>query len=418
MTITVHPSKIEGQLKAPASKSYAQRVLAAALLAKGTSIIKNPSRCDDALAAMKVIQQLGAQIQDYDDRLIVEGGFNPNEQKLNCGEAGLGIRMFPVIASLAKKPMVITGTGSLFDRPVHMVEDALNQLKVSCKTRNGFIPIWIKGPLKGGELTIDGSLSSQILTGLLMTLPVAKKSSVIHVKDLKSSPYIDMTLEVMEQFGIQGSNHHFERFEIPGKQKYQATEISIEGDWSGVAFQLVAGVLGGSITVNGIKQESKQADKEILKALQLAGTELRWNGDSLSVSRPEILQPFEFDALHCPDLFPPLVALAAHCKGTSKISGVQRLKHKESNRARVLQDELGKMGVPIRFDPENMYINGPAKVRTATIDPHRDHRIAMAAAVSVLSSNASVTIEDAECVSKSYPDFYSDLKSVGGQIDE
>ncbi|MCD6332422.1 MAG: 3-phosphoshikimate 1-carboxyvinyltransferase, partial [Bacteroidales bacterium] len=404
MQLQIYPATLSGAIKAPPSKSYGQRVLAASLLAKGTSVIRNPSRCNDAMSALSVIRQLGARIKDAGDHLIIKGGKNPKGQKLDCGEAGLCIRMFTAIAALYDKPMVMTGSGSLMNRPVDMVAKALEQLGVTCQTRDRYPPIWFKGPLQGGEVTIDGSLSSQLLSGLLMSLPVAPKDSVIQVDRLRSTPYIDMTLEVLKQFGIQvDAAPDYSLFRIQGRQTYTATDISVEGDWSGAAFFMVAGALTGKITVNGLSMDSAQADRAILQPLQQAGAQITELPDGITISADKPLRPFEFNAIHCPDLFPPLIVLAAHCKGTSKISGVQRLKYKESNRALVLQQELGKMGVPIRFDTENMYINGPAQIRQATIDPNGDHRIAMAAAITALHGHHPVTIDQSECVNKSYP---------------
>ena len=181
MLITVQRSKISGEVVAPPSKSYAQRALAGALLAKGTTIIGNPSRSDDALAAMGIIRQLGASIEDKGDHLVIKGGFSPKGQKLDCGEAGLSLRMFSPIAALADQTMLMNGSGSLLKRPVQMIIDSLNQLGCRCQSQDGFLPIWIKGPLKSGKAVIDGSVSSQLLTGMLMALPIIKGDTELTV---------------------------------------------------------------------------------------------------------------------------------------------------------------------------------------------------------------------------------------------
>ncbi len=412
---TVFSSKIEGVVRAPASKSVTQRMLAGALLAQGTSILRNVSDSDDARAAMNVIRQLGAVVTEIPEGLEVRGGLSPVGQKLECGEAGLSIRMFPPIAALTGKNMVLTGTGSLMNRPVNMVAEALIQLGVQCETRGGLPPLWIKGTLKGGELSIDGSLSSQLLTGLLMALPAARQDSVIRVNNLQSRPYVDLTLEILEKFGIRIVNEEYKIFSIPGRQQYKPADLSSEGDWSGAAFMLVAGAIAGTMSIDGLNQISAQADRRILDVIRETGAEVDTNDDRITVTR-KFLKPFDFDATHCPDLFPPLAALAAHCKGSSRISGVGRLKNKESNRAEALKTELGKMGIPIRYDAQQMYITGPARIRSAVIDPHGDHRIAMAAAVAVLNGQAEVSIEEAACVNKSYPAFFNDLIQSGGKV--
>jgi 3-phosphoshikimate 1-carboxyvinyltransferase len=417
MQIAVNRSKISGIVVAPPSKSYAQRALAAALMTKGTTIIHNPSRSDDALAAMGIIQALGANIEDQGTQLLIKGGFSPRVQKLDCGEAGLSLRMFSSIAALADQTMVMNGAGSLTKRPVQMIADSLNQLGCRCQSQDGYLPVWIKGPLQSGKATIDGSVSSQLLTGMLMALPVVKGDSEITVINLQSLPYIDMTISLLKQFGISINHSGYETFHVGGKQKYQPSKISIEGDWSGAAFLMVAGALAGEVTVSGIQANSLQADRQILKALVQAGARVEIKESEITVSRDD-LRAFDFDATHCPDLFPPLVALAAHCKGVSRIEGVGRLVHKESNRSKVLQEEFYKLGISVRIDGGNLYVTGPSLMKTGVVDSHGDHRIAMAATVVALISRTPVRITGAECIAKSYPNFYMDIKSVGGRIDE
>lgn len=417
MQLTVHRSKLSGQTAAPPSKSYAQRALAAALLAKGTSIIRNPSRSDDARAAEEIIRQLGATVHDHGDHIEIKGGFNPKGQKLDCGEAGLSLRMFSPIAALADQTMVMNGTGSLLRRPVQMITDSLNQLGCRSHSQEGFLPVWIKGPLKSGKAVIDGSVSSQLLTGMLMALPVIKGDTEITVNNLQSLPYIDMTIDLLKKFGITVTHRNYEIFHIPGRQKYHPADLSVEGDWSGAAFLLVAGALAGHVSVSGLQTNSLQADRQILKALEFAGAHIVADENSIQVSRAE-LRAFDFDATHCPDLFPPLVALAAHCNGVSRIAGVGRLLHKESNRAKVLQEEFYKLGISMRTDGGNLYVTGPSLMKSGEVDSNGDHRIAMAAATVAMASRTPVKISDSECIAKSYPGFYRDLKNLGGRIDE
>ncbi len=203
METVIVPSEIQGVVQAPPSKSMTQRAIAAALLAEGESIITNPSRCDDSMAAMSIAYGLGAVINNKANELKIKGSRKLKEKVLNCGESGLAIRMFSPIAALHDSEIIMTGTGSLKKRPVSMIEDALRQFKVTCTSEGGFLPLTIKGPIKGGYCEIDGSVSSQLLTGLLMALPVAAKNSEIKVVNLKSKPYIDMTLQVLDRFGIR-----------------------------------------------------------------------------------------------------------------------------------------------------------------------------------------------------------------------
>ncbi|MGD0340224.1 MAG: 3-phosphoshikimate 1-carboxyvinyltransferase [Bacteroidales bacterium] len=410
------PSKVKGEVKAPASKSMTQRAIAAALLAHGQSTITNPSYCDDCLAAMNIAVGLGAKVEPDKDKMKITGSSVLKEKKLNCGESGLAIRMFSPVAALYKTELTITGTGSLKKRPMSMIEDALKQFGIKCESENGFIPLIIKGPLKGGACEIDGSSSSQLLTGLLMALPVAFNDSVVKVSNLKSKPYIDMTMQVLERFGIKVQNDNYNQFIIPGKQTFKPCNFEVESDWSGGAFLLVAGAINGDIIVNGLHTDSRQSDKAILSALDKAGAKMSITGNSIEI-RKSTLKAFEFDATESPDLFPPLASLAAYCKGTSGIKGVARLIHKESDRAAALAEEFGKLNIKVEISGDYMLITG-GEVHGTHVLSHDDHRIAMAVAIAGLGASGKVFIKDSQCVSKSYPGFFDDLRKIGASVYE
>jgi 3-phosphoshikimate 1-carboxyvinyltransferase len=393
-----------------------QRAIAAALLATGESTIINPSYCDDSLAAMSIATGLGARVKPGTSEMVIIGGEELKEPKLNCGESGLAIRMFSPIAALYPQEIFITGAGSLKHRPMNMIEDALRQFGVLCTSNKGFLPLTIKGPLSGGVCEIDGSVSSQLLTGLLMALPLTGKDSIIKVKDLKSKPYIDMTLQVLEKSGIKVINENYSRFIIPGNQKYKAIRFEIESDWSGGAFLLVAGVIAGEVTVEGLRSDSRQSDKAILTALDRAGVKLSISENSITVNRSD-LKAFEFDSTESPDLFPPLVALASYCKGISGIKGADRLIHKESNRAAALVEEFGKLGIKVEVTNDYMIVNG-GKVNGGKVNSHEDHRMAMALATAALGASDKVAIKDSHCIGKSYPGFFDDLRKVGVEVYE
>jgi 3-phosphoshikimate 1-carboxyvinyltransferase len=412
----IDPSAIKGTVKAPSSKSMTQRAIAAALLADGQSIIHNPSYCDDSLAAMSIAVGLGARIEPSNDKMVIDGTGDLKESKLNCGESGLAIRMFSPIAALFDEEITLTGANSLRKRPMSMIGEALNQMGVRCSTSGGFLPLTIKGPLKGGKCEIDGSVSSQLLTGLLMALPLAKDDSVIKVNDLKSKPYIEMTIGILKSFGIVIHNEDYTVFRIPGNQKYFPNDYTVEGDWSGGAFLLVAGALNGELTIKGLHQTSKQSDMAVMKALRDAGAKMKISNDQIEISTSS-LKAFSFDATHSPDLFPPLAALAAFCDGVSTIKGVTRLIHKESDRAHSLRQEFGKLMINIDIDGDIMSITG-GKPQGAKVESHDDHRIAMAMAVAALKANGRVYIRDSQCVAKSYPGFFDDLRMLGAIVHE
>lgn len=412
----VKPSAVNGTQMAPASKSMMQRAIAIASLADGTSILRNYTSCNDSDAALKIAENFGADVTVEGTDVTIKGGFNPKSNTLNCGEAGLGIRMFTPIASLSKTEMILEGEGSLKTRPITMLEAPLSELGVDIKTNNGYVPITLTGPLKGGAAFVDGSVSSQMLTGMLIALPMAQNDTVLTVKDLKSKPYIDMTLEIMEAFGVKVEHDNYKTFTIKGNQTYKACDYSVEGDWSGASFPLAAAGISGEVTVTNLRNDSKQADIAFLEALKSAGASVEQANDYVKVTKKE-LNAFEFDANECPDLFPPLVSLAANCSGVTKLYGVGRLKHKESDRATVLKEEFTKVGVKVELDGDCMMVTG-GSIIGAPMYAHNDHRIAMTAAVAALNATAPIEIENAECIGKSYPGFYDDFASIGASVED
>src|SRR5450759_2707297 len=332
----LEPSAIKGTIKAPASKSMTQRAIAAALLADGESMIHNPSYCDDSLAAMSIAVGLGARVEPLVNKLKIIGSATLKESKLNCGESGLAIRMFSPIVALYPAEITMVGANSLKKRPMIMIEEALNQLGVKCTSSGGFLPLTIQGPIVGGYCEIDGSVSSQLLTGLLMALPLAAKDSEIKVNNLKSKPYIDMTIQILKSFGITVHNTEYNLFQIPGNQKYIPHIYTVEGDWSGGVFLLVSSARNGQLGVQGARTDSMQSDTAIIKALEQAGAQMKISESHIDISKSQ-LKAFEFDATESPDLFPPVVALASYCDGVSTIKGVSRLIYKESDRATALK---------------------------------------------------------------------------------
>ncbi len=422
MIATIHPSKLNGEVIAPASKSSMQRACAAALAAGGTTRLHNPGNSNDDNAALEVIKALGANVHDDGADIIIESsGIRARENRVHCGESGLGIRMFTPLVAMNNTAISITGEGSLVTRPMDFFDLVLPQVGVDVSTNDGRLPIIVKGPLTPQDITIDGSLSSQFLTGMLMAYAASGARDVsIHVTNLKSKPYVDLTLSVMESFGLPvPENRNYESFYFNNNgQKNNpdnSREYTVEGDWSGAAFLLVAGAIAGEITVKGLDTFSTQADKAILKALMDSGAGISIEPNMVSL-RPMPLKAFHFDATDCPDLFPPLVALAAYCDGTTVIEGVERLAHKESNRALTLQEEFGKMGLDIQLQDNLMIIKGGGGLQGADLHSHHDHRIAMAGAVAALRATGTTTVEQAEAINKSYPSFFDHLSQLGATL--
>jgi 3-phosphoshikimate 1-carboxyvinyltransferase len=432
--VTIHPSQLKGNIQAPTSKSSMQRACAAALLRKGETIIRNSGNSNDDLAALGIIEALGAWIEDHDSPWLEDIELEINEGELyiksegvksiardiNCRESGLSVRMFIPIIALSDKTITIKGEGSLRNRPMNFFDEVLPKLGVRIKSNNGKLPIVIQGPIQPKNIEVDGSLSSQFLTGLLMAYSGAGAKDVsIKVKDLISKPYIDLTLNVMKQFGLNvPENKNYEEFIFnrgTNDSGLKIIDYTVEADWSGGAFLLVAGAIAGPITVRGLDLTSTQADRAIVDVLMSINAGIAMEAKGIKI-HPSIMNAFDFDATDCPDLFPPLVALAAYCKGETKVKGVNRLTHKESNRAVSLQQEFAKMGVKIEVEDDLMIIHGGGKLNGATVSSHHDHRIAMACAVAALKADGETIIEEAGAVKKSYPDFYNDLKSLGAAV--
>ena len=425
MIAIIKPSALKGVLQAPTSKSSMQRACAAALVSKGKSVIYHPGDSNDDRVALDIIQRLGARVENVNSELsIVSEGFpftTPHSPfTIHCGESGLSMRMFTPIIALADKEITIDGEGSLLNRPMDFFDEILPRLNVKVKSQNGKLPLTIQGPLEPKNIEIDGSLSSQFLTGLLMAFAAADaKDVIIKVNNLTSKPYIDLTLDVMRRFGLKlPENKNYEEFYFSSETHYSSLithEYTVEADWSGGAFLLVAGAIAGPITVSGLDMMSTQADKEIMKALSDANAGFAIEAKGIKL-HPADMKAFDFDATDCPDLFPPLVALASHCKGETRIQGVSRLTHKESNRSASLQQEFGKMGVKIEVTDDTMIIHGGDKLRGAKTHSHHDHRVAMACAVAALKAEGETEIDEADAVKKSYPDFYDDLKKLGADV--
>ena len=412
----VRPGPVEGRLGAPPSKSVLQRAVAAASLVDGASVVRARTLCDDALAALRVIEALGATVEHVPGGVSITGGGDPASATLDCGEAGLSLRMFSAVASLYDRDLTLAVRGSLASRPIGMVLEPLTGLGVRCSARDGFPPLHVRGPMRGGKVTVDGSTTSQFLTGLLLALPRCPVDSEVEVRDLRSIPYVRLTMALLKEFGATIEHDDaMERFEIAGGQRYRPVDLAVEGDWSGASFPLVAGAVAGDVAVTGLDLASPQADRAVLDALCASGATVNAAADEVRVTTAD-LQAFEFDATHCPDLFPPLVALASACHGTTRLLGATRLRHKESDRAAVLVDQFTRIGGRVRVDGDLMEVEGTT-LTGGHADGCGDHRIAMALACAALTARAPVTIQGAGCVSKSYPAFFEDLVELGGTVE-
>lgn len=395
---------MSGIITPPPSKSIMQRACAAALLHKGTTRIMNPGTSKDDIAALNIIRHLGAVITSLPDNQIEieSNGISPLHNTIHCNESGLSARLFVPIAALCAKEITITGEGSLLGRPMTEYMKILPSLGVKISAENNCLPVKVHGPLQPADITIDGSVSSQFLSGLLFVYAFSATQPVtIHVTDLKSKPYIDLTLKKLRHFGLHVTNQDYKAFTIQPTQRAENTKyvIDVEADWSAAANFIVANAMGAELSFRQINIDSVQADMAILYAINDSN------------------RAFDFDATDCPDLIPILSIYAGHCSGTSRISGLNRLSYKESNRIISTADMLSQLGIQHTVLEDTLEVTGGNPYRSCTVDSYNDHRIVMAASIAAMNADGPVTILNADAVSKSYPEFFGTLAETGIQCE-
>lgn len=400
MQAIIKPGKASGTISISPSKSMMQRACACATLHRGRTFIANPGTSQDEQAAISIIQQLGATVDCIsDDTIVVTHEDNSKAaDTLDCRESGLAARLFIPIAALQEKEITITGSGSLLQRPMHIYSDMLPGLDVATHVQDGHLPVTVKGPLQPKDITVDGSLSSQFLSGLLIAYAFSATEEVrITVNNLNSKPYIDLTLQMLEYFGKTVTHDQYQLFTITPSNDAdeQDVYINVEADWSAAANFYVAKALGVDVTINNLNNNSLQADQAISRVVN--------DGNNA----------FKYDATDSPDLIPVLSIYAAVCNGQSKLLGMNRLLHKESNRIESVTNMLEQLGVVYKLNEDELIVEGNHSFKSCTIDSYNDHRIVMAAAIAGLFADGPVTIKQAEAVNKSYPEFFKALTDIG-----
>ena len=449
------PSAAEIQM--PSSKSFAQRAIIAAALAEGTTTLNGYSPCGDNESAISVARALGAEVTvglAYKEGKVVKdsstltikgrGAAALEPETINAGESGLLARlMIPLMAVLGDGNATVSGEGTLTRRPLKGARDIMGAFGVRLETISGtgqesfsevHVPLTISGKLEGGKVTVSGSGGSQLISGLLMALPLLQEDTVIRLTEPKSIPYLFITMDVLKAFGVkiwcdmEGGPEFAESqdwndcteivLHIKGGQSYKATDMDIEGDWSSAANFLVAGAIFGKVNVSGLDTKSLQADLSIMDILMEAGASLSQMGDDdprgvIHVQKAP-LNAFDVDANNCPDLFPVAAVLAAFCQGTSRIAGVGRLANKESDRGKAILSMLVQLGVKARISGDKMIIEGHSLaqrcltghlLKGGNYTSSHDHRMVMALKVAELGADGPIVIDDIECVSKSFPTF-------------
>lgn len=418
MCVVVLPSKFSGSVNVPPSKSFMHRAIFSAAMCYGNSILKNVVVSGDIRATLRVIEKLGASYRLIDNNLEIIGGLH-NFLKLNkkpievdCFESGSTLRFLIPIAAAFGKNLIIRGRGQLLNRPIDCyVSSFKDQCVVIEKIENE--ELYIYGQLKAGTYFVDGNVSSQFATGLLMALPNLLGNSKLKIQNLCSKPYVDITLDVLRAFGIDIFKSD-SGYIIKGGQRYRAREYEIEGDYSQAAFFEVLGCVS-SVSIKGLNFRSVQGDMKMLRLIEKCGAKVVWKGEVLEVS-PGNLQAFHINVTDIPDLTPSIAVLACMCNGRSMIEGISRLKFKESNRIISIVNMIKSIGGKIVVENDKMVIDGVKEFNGGVVDTYNDHRIAMAAAIAVAYSKKPITILNADSVNKSYPNFYKDYQSLGGIV--
>jgi len=413
--------ELSGLVVAPASKSYTQRMVIAAGLSEGTSHIYNPLYSEDTEAALRAVTALGAEFQAEDACWIIKGT-KPKaaKQPIDCGESGATLRFMIPVAALADGPSTLLFRGSLERRPVEPLLASLKELgangHVGCE--GDLDAVYVEGGgIVGGKCSIRGDVSSQFISGLMFACPLAEADTqILLTSPLESVDYVKMTQAVLSKHAVEVAFEDDAIF-IAGNQTYKAADDNVPGDFSSAAFLLAAAAITNSkVTINNLDYQAVQGDRAILMILKEMGVEGKVCPDSIEITGTGTpLKPINVDVKNIPDLVPVIAVLACYAEGTSKITGARRLRLKESDRLLAVSEELGKMGAKISITEDSMTIQG-ASLRGAVIDPHNDHRIAMAAAVAALGAEGKTTIQHAECVRKSYPQFYLHIKQLGADI--
>lgn len=404
MNVTVAPGKLSGLVTPPTSKSQGHRLLLAAALAQGESVISGLSPSKDIEATTNCIRALGAQVDKRADGLHIVGcGGKVDREKplfFDCGESGSTLRFLIPIALAVAGGGGFTGHGRLMERPLKPYFDIFQEKDIyyaRFEDKAG-----LEGELTPGEYKLPGDVSSQFVTGLLYALPLLDGDSrIVITTPLESRAYVDMTLDALAQFGVTASWAGEQTLLVPGNQHYRPANVSVEGDWSQAAFWLAARTLGSDVELLGVDSGSRQGDKCIAAWCE----QLAQDGD------------VELDVSQCPDLVPALGAMAAVRRGTTRIVNAARLRIKESDRLTAVAQMLNAMGAQVAELPDGLVIEGQESLTGGVeIDSYNDHRIAMMAAVTATRCRQAVTILGAECVNKSYPAFWDDYENLGGSI--
>jgi len=409
MIVSIEKNEIESKVKAPSSKSYTHRALLCSALANGKSKIISPLISDDIEATLDVLKNIGIKIEKGKYWEVTGNTLSKPKEDLFCKNSGTTLRFMTALCSIIKGECKLTGGSSLSQRPIKPLVVALKQLGVKCSCNGDFPPVIVNNNFVGGKTELPGNISSQFVSALLFISPLAKKEVTIKLTtELESKPYVIMTMNTQRKFGIEvNASPNLREFRIQ-KQNYINTNYEVESDWSSAAYILAAGILAGKTEVENLNMRSLQPDIKILDIFKKMEANIKIGKNSVTANKSE-LKSIKVDVSDSPDLFPILCTLCSVAKGKSEITGIKRLKIKESDRIVAMREGLTKIGVKMIENGNKVVIRG-SRPKGTIIDPKNDHRIAMAFGVLGLIAKGKIKIMNAECVSKSFPDFWKIFK--------
>lgn len=418
--VAINPRKISGEVIIPPSKSMAHRAVIAAALSKGVSTIENIDFSDDIIATIEAMRTLGAKIEVREKSLIIDGNstFTKKGGVIDCNESGSTLRFLVPISIAKGNEITFVGRGNLGKRPLDIYYSIFNKQNIDYTYEENILNLKINGELVGDDFEVAGNISSQFITGLLFALPLLKDDSrIIITTELQSKGYLDLTLEMLNKFGIEIINKDYKEFIIKGNQSYKAFDYTVEGDYSQGAFFLCANALGNKVISKGLDLNSLQGDKEVIEILERMGGSLKIEDNNINMTFNE-LKGTIIDASQCPDVIPVLTVVAALCEGETKVINGERLRIKECDRLNAIATELNKIGANIIELENGLIINGVKEFTGGEVSSHNDHRIAMSMAIASTFCKEELIITNPKCVSKSYPDFWNDFKALGGDFVE
>ena len=415
--ISVKKGSINGTVSMPPSKSAAHRAIICAALCDGKSIISPVDMSDDIRATIGCMRSLGAEIELEGDILTVNGKniFCNKNVRLDCNESGSTLRFLVPVCSAGGVSAEFIGHGKLPERPIGIYLECLPKNGVNCETKGG-LPLKISGKLESGIYSIPGNVSSQFITGLLLALPLLESDSeIILTTELQSSGYVDMTIDIMDKFGVEVKRTET-GWKVKGSQKYKAREFTVEGDWSQAVFFMTMAAIGGKISIDNLDMRSYQGDKECVEIYKRFGADIIESSGKVTIEN-NTLHGIEIDVSNIPDMVPAISVVGAFAEGTTVIKGAERLRIKESDRLSAMVEGLSRMGANIEERKDGLIIHGVNCLKGAEVDGYNDHRIVMALSAAAVGTEGEVIISDMESINKSYPKFFEDYRKVGGKAD-